>query len=906
MIQKIYHMAFGKYMPGLLRHLLKSAVLLAVVFLFPIDLYSATISSVKVNGLTLIEQGELLDILGLEEGGIIDETRVRNGIKRTFLKGLFDDISVVTDDRDPAEVVITVTERDVIRSIKLEGDLRLSAKTVSAALIFREGETMRYDLIGEAEKQLKAVYAISGYPYADVTITADNASVRGSVSLKVVVNTGQPQMIKEVKISPNERISASDFKVAAGDIYDQNRINQELQRIKDLLRKEGYFHPAAGPYSYLEGTLFVVVDPGRHLSISLEGNSEISSKRLEKEIPFFELETFNDDIVDEAVSRMLSVYRKEGFIYAQVAPVIVAGEREISAGFFVFEGRRINVRTISFSGASYPDPSLKGVIQTREGGYYDPGMTGQDAELLKEFYNALGYLDADVREIDAKVDEDSGYADIRVVVDEGLRTSIASINISGVSKELGEKLLGLISLRTGDAYNEVDISDARFRILDYYANEGYANMDVRVIRRIEERSAHITFSVIEGKKLLIGKTVITGNRRTKYAVIRRDLAHNEGDAYNFKSLGDIRQGLYRLGLFTDVDIEAYDSSEDRRDLLIRLKEGNAGAFEFGFGYADYEKLRGFAEVSYRNLFGMNRQGLMRVELSSLENRLIMQYHEPWFLGRPLPLRVLLIREDKTEITIPGREVRYRLERYSVSAGTEKKLSPSVKAEIYYEFSLVRTSDLQPDVILSKEDIGTMAISAIRPAIVYDTRNDPFEPSEGVVAGLGAKFASPILFSETNFAKFSMYASFFHRLHRQVVLALSARGGIAFGFGATDELPIVERFFLGGRSTVRGYEQDMLGPKGLDGNPTGGNAFAMGSIELRTNVGKGVSIVPFFDFGNVWIKASDAKPSDLKYAAGLGLRYATPVGPLRVDYGFKLNRERAESGSEIHFSVGHAF
>jgi outer membrane protein insertion porin family len=226
--------------------------------------------------------------------------------------------------------------------------------------------------------------------------------------------------------------------------------------------------------------------------------------------------------------------------------------------------------------------------------------------------------------------------------------------------------------------------------------------------------------------------------------------------------------------------------------------------------------------------------------------------------------------------------------------------------LYYEYSIVRTTDVQPDVILSREDEGTLAISSLRPSLVYDTRDNPFEPTRGIVAGLSLKMASYLLFSETDFLKMTLYGSTFHRLHKRIVLALSARGGIAYGFNDTDELPLVERFFLGGRFSVRGYEQDTLGPKGADDNPTGGNAFAMGSVELRTNIGWGVSIVPFLDFGNVWVKVDDFNPSDIKYTAGLGLRYSTPVGPLRVDYGFKLNKEKDESSGELHFSIGHAF
>jgi outer membrane protein insertion porin family len=389
-------------------------------------------------------------------------------------------------------------------------------------------------------------------------------------------------------------------------------------------------------------------------------------------------------------------------------------------------------------------------------------------------------------------------------------------------------------------------------------------------------------------------------------VVRRELVNRDGSPYSFKSLALDRQKLFKLGLFTDIEIESLNRSDQKKDVLIKLKEGNAGAVEYGFGYADYEKFRGFAEVSYRNLWGMNRLGSARVELSSLEKRFILQYQEPWFMDRPLPFRASFLFENKEEVNLPDREVRYKLRRFTFTAGVEKKLSNTVKADLYYEFSFVNTSDVQPDVILSREDVGTLAISSIKPGIVYDTRDNPFDPSKGVLAGGTLKIASPVLLSETHFVKFNLYGSTFHRLHKRIVLAVSVRGGLAYGLGRTEELPIVERFFLGGSSSVRGYDQDTLGPKGADGNPTGGNAFLSGNIEFRTYVGRGISLVPFLDTGNVWVKAGDISVTDLKYTAGIGFRYSTPVGPLRVDYGFKLNREPGESRDAFHFSIGHAF
>ncbi len=284
----------------------------------------------------------------------------------------------------------------------------------------------------------------------------------------------------------------------------------------------------------------------------------------------------------------------------------------------------------------------------------------------------------------------------------------------------------------------------------------------------------------------------------------------------------------------------------------------------------------------------------------------MQYYEPWFLNKLLPFRASLLSEEKEEVNIDTGETRYRLTRETASAGFEKKITEHLKSELFYEFSHVNTYDLQPDVILSKEDTGTLIISGIRPGFVYDTRNNPFYPSKGILTGISFKLTSPLFLSETDFLKINFYTNIYQALSRKIVLAVSLRGGIAQGYNETKELPIVERFFLGGRTTVRGYNQDTLGPKGTDGTPTGGNAFLMENLELRISISKNIGFVTFLDGGNVWLDIEDIDVSDIKFTTGLGLRYSTPVGPIRIDYGYKLQREKNESSGEIHFSIGHAF
>ncbi|MBM4140219.1 MAG: outer membrane protein assembly factor BamA [Nitrospira sp.] len=863
----------------------------------------ATAGDIEIKGLYSIGKEELLDLLDIKPDKQIDKEGIRRGIKRAFLKGLFEDISIETTDGEKAKVTVTVNERDFIEKIYVEGEYALSKKVIKNAFSLKEGQVMRYDMLGAAIEQLRNEIAKRGFPDASVNAEIKRLEKPYRVNLRLYINTGKPETIKTINASDEVR---AIMKLSEGDIYDQVKLSKDLDRIKSHFKENGHFKPVVDSYIFTEGTLTITVNPGKRLNISMEGNSAVSAKALLKEMPFFEVEDFRDDNVEEAIHRMLSLYHKEGYPFAQITPVITSGDELIRLNFSIFEGAQINLRLINVTGISLPEKYLKEVMSLKEGGMYNPDLMDNDREAIQELYNALGYLSADVEDFQTKYEDDSHEIDIVIRINEGLKTEVEKINVVGTNLISEEEIKKIIKVKPGDPYNEVDISDTRYGIIDLYSSRGFSDVVVSVERRIEGQKASVTYQINEGTEIVFGKTIITGNYSTKHEVIKRELHYREEMPFNYQFFSTIRQRFHRLGLFSDVDIEILDRYDHKKDVLIKLNEGNAGAVEFGLGYGDYERFRGFFDLSYRNLWGMNRQSSFRFEMSSLEKRYLFQYHDPWFFDVPIPFRAFLLYEDRKEINIDTRETRYRLKRYGTSAGLEKKLSDSLKAELYYELSLVKTFDVKPDVILSREDTGTLIISGIRPGIAYDTRDNPFDPKKGILSGVSIKFTSPVFLSETNFVKLVFHGSTYHEITKGIVLALSLRGGVAQGYHDTQELPIVERFFLGGRTTVRGYEQDMLGPKGSDGNPTGGNAFLCGNVEIRSSLGKGIGIVAFLDGGNVWLKAKDMDPANLKYTTGLGLRYNTPVGPIRIDYGHKLQREKGESSGELHFSIGQAF
>jgi outer membrane protein insertion porin family len=883
-------------------------------FLFAVSFFLSSIASasgpligdIEIKGLHSVGEAEFLSLLDIATGEPVDAETVRAGIKRAFLKGIFEDITVEIGEGEKAKAVIRVKERDYIERIDISGDYALSGKTIKALFSLKAGQTLMCDTLAKAVEDLKPRIAVLGFPHAAVKAEIERLAEPYRIAVRLHIDTGAPDRIKKIYISGAGDEVISVMKLSEGDVYNREKMKKDIERIREYYKEKEYFKPVVGPYTFADGVLSLSVHPGKRLQISVEGNDAVSTKALLKEMPFFDAEDFSDAIVEEAVQRVLALYHTKGYPFAQIAPVMTSKDDVILLSLFIFEGRQVKIRKITFAGNTLPEAGLKEIMSLKEGKIYNPDLIDSERQTLGNFYSSLGYLSAAVGEFQTKYEEGNQAVDITVRISEGLKTSIEQVDITGANVVSEEELRKIIALKPGDAYNEIDISDARFRVIEYYSLKGFPDAIVSAKREIDGQKARITYQIQEGEIALFGKVIVTGNHQTNYTVVQRELLQQEGTPFNYSLLTKERQKLYKLGLFTDINIEKLDSDNSRKDVLIRLREGNAGAVELSVGYAEYERYRGVLDVGYRNFFGMNRQGSVRFELSSLEKRYVLQYYEPWFLGSPIAFRTYILGEDKKEINVDTRETRYRLTRNAINAGFEKKITDTIKAELYYEFSLVNTFDVQPDIVLSREDTGTLVISGLRCGVVYDTRDNPFNPSNGFLSGISIKATSPVFFSETDFVKLIFYGNVYHRIASGLVLAVSLRGGLAQGYLKTDELPIVERFFLGGRTTVRGYIQDGLGPKGKDGTPIGGNAFLMENLELRIAVTENIGLVTFLDGGNVWLKMDEMSPGDFKFTTGPGLRYNTPVGPLRVDYGYKLQREKGESAGEVHFSIGHAF
>ncbi len=900
------------FLHGIYKMFLMLGLLVLNIAFFPSSIVYAIedgvmIKEIEVSGLNRISREELIYLLDLKAGQPLEKRKISAGLRRVFKKGVFLDIQVIAEPvSEGVRLKFVVKEVPVVNKVSFEGIENIPKKDIKKEFLFKKGDDFREELLEKARLHLTKYYLSRGYPDVVLKIFSSAADTRDKVNLRIVIIQGRPLIITNVTLPPDAEIF---IKMIRGDVFDKAKLESDLKKLREHYKKGNYINPVIGPYRFVDGHLDIPVEIGPRLHVAFKNNKVFSSKKLKKEVPFLENEEVTDESVSETVNRIRKLYLGKGYYYAQVAAGIERSEDLVKVTFMIFEGEKVLLSKVHINGEQVDRETVMKIIPFKEGKPYNDNLLESGKDDLMRFYHALGYLQFEIKDVKKEFSDDGRQVSIELNIHEGPQTRIDSIEIKGNKKLTQSRIMRSIHIQEGDSYNTVDIGDARYGVLSLYRSKGYVDAYVETKSVIEGNKASIIFMITENRPSVVGKMIIRGNKKTKTSVIEREFTVREGDSYDQQEITRIRQRLYKLGIFSEVTINMLDWDDDNkivRDVLVSLKEGKAGTVEVALGYSDYEELRGSFDISYRNIGGLNRQIGFRTELSSVEERYVLNFVEPWFFNmRNLPLKMFLMKEDTRSINLETRDILYRIDKFSFIAGFEKELINGLRVGLNYEYSFTDTSDVQPGIILSKEDTGTLGIGSISPSIFYDNRDNPFDPRSGSLHGIVMKFASQVFLSETEFVKASIQSSWYFPLRKDTVFAFSVKGGAAYSFEGTNEVPLIERYFLGGRSTVRGYSNDALGPKGEDGNPTGGNVFALLNGEFRFSLWRGLGIVAFLDSGNVWKTAENIETS-LRHTVGGGLRYSTPVGPVRVDYGYKLSRESDESAGEVHFSFGHAF
>lgn len=740
------------------------------------------------------------------------------------------------------------------------------------------------------------------------------------LSLPAAAQTGD--VIRRIVVEGNQRIEPSTVEsylaLRPGDPFDPQRLDDSLKS----LFATGLFDDVA--IERQGDTLVVrVVENPIINRIAFEGNRRLEDSVLEAEVQLRPRVVYTRARVQNAVSRILELYRRNGRYAARVEPKIIElDQNRVDLVFEIDEGPVTGVGGIAFIGnEQFSDSTLRGVIQTTESAWYrfftaddtyDPDRLAFDQELLRRFYAARGYADFQVVSAVAELTPDGREFFITFTVEEGPRYDFGEVRVDTTLQDLQTgQLEELVQTRTGEVYN-ADLIEATIQALtDEVGRLGYAFVDIQPVlrRNPDELTIDVTYEINEGQRVYVERIDIRGNVRTLDEVIRREFRLAEGDAFNTALLRRSQQRLRNLGFFETVEVTTQPgSAPDRVVIDTRVVERSTGELSFGAGYSTQDGILGDIRLRERNLLGTGQDLTANFTVSQRRQEIEFSFTEPYFLDRDLAAGIDLFRsrtdfqeEASFDETSTGGTLRLGY-----------PLTENLRHSVRYTFRVDEIEDVDDEASrFIQEEEGSRSTSLVGQTFTYDRRDVRFLPSEGYYLRLDQDVAG--LGGDNRFLRHEGRADFYYPFTPDIVLNLGASAGYIFGF-AGEDVRLSNRFFIGGNS-LRGFQFGGIGPRDEDtDDKLGGNLYYVGTAELRFPLGLPEELRIF---GRTFMDAGTLEEIDvsgpeldenkgLRVAAGVGFSWLSPLGPLSIDFSQAILKEQGDETETFRLSFGTRF
>ena len=795
---------------------------------------------------------------------------------------------------------------------------RLGADTVITGQVVIVGEAVALEahVIDLSGRLSPAILKLQGTGLSSLTGLARRMA--GEAALRTVGK----ERIRKIAVRGNKRIEADAIvgvmQTREGDLINPARLREDLKAIYKL----GYFTDVKFDVSEKpEGRVLTVIvkEKPSIRNIIFRGNFSVKDKNLKDAMEIKSLSVASETAIKEAVERGLKVYREKGYYGAKVTyklePIT---PEEVNLVFNIEEGGPVTIREIKFEGnAAFTAKELKKVIETKEkglplisritgAGKLVPERLEQDAEKIGAFYFNHGYIKAKVGE--PKVDVKAGNAYITFPITEGPQFKVGKVGIQGDLIEDKEELLKKIHINKESIYSREVIQKDITTLSDLYADQGYANADVTPLLKENDkkRTVDITFDITKGKKVYFERIEIAGNVKTRDKVIRRELRVYEQELFNATKLKEGMKNLKRLEYFEDVNLSTSPgTTPDRLNLKVTVKEKPTGSFGVGIGYSTQDHLVGMIEVSQNNLFGRGQRLQVQALIGTIASRYRISFTEPYFFDRPLSLGIdaynwMRIFDEYTQHSTGGsirlaHPLRWKYTRLFGS----------------YRWDYVKLNDLSYSAELTPTIVEASRIhntSAMTIGISRDTRDSLFTPTHGMNSSITVEWAG--LGGQVAFLRYIIDQAFYRPLKWGTVGVFHVRGGYlqALSYG---QQPSYELFYLGGIDTIRGFRYATISPRDpVTHDRVGGNKFFQINTELRFPVPRlknyGIVGLVFFDCGNVYGSSARLITPNVRTSMGGGIRWFSPMGPLRIEWGYNLDKKSYEQQSAWEFTIGGTF
>ena len=735
------------------------------------------------------------------------------------------------------------------------------------------------------------------------------------------------KLIKEVRVSGNHLVSdqqiLSHVETKPGTPLDKGTIRRDIRRIFKLGRFETILVDVVEVDDGVAVT-FIVSEKRVAGELRILGRTKIKERDVKDAITLRIGESYDPQIVRKDVEAIMKLYEEKGFpnaaVHVHVEPIAPS---KVCVTYTIHEGHKARIRAITIEGNTvYTDREILKKLKTRRarlwfiGGIYDDIQFQDDQDAIIRMYEEKGYVEARIVATPFDFSPDGKSMFITIQVSEGAQYHVASVTVQGNEVFASDEIVHLLKLKADDVFNLHQTERDGLAISTFYSNAGYIYAAVRPSYTLnkENKVAHLLYAIQEGDLIYLGQIEINNNVKTKDEVIRRELTIYPGERFDGNRWRRSLQKMSNLGFFDEqkpVELSTRPSQiENAEDLLISVNEKETGAFYFGAGFSSDEEILGsisldlwnFDIANFPEFTGAGQRLALTLQQGTIRESYRLSFTEPYFLGYPLLFGADVYMEEREW----AHHDDYSEEVLGGGIRFGKQLSEYVSTSLGLRYEDVEIGDIRDDVSLEiRDEQGSWSTLSLLWSIERNTIDNVFDPRSGSVHTGRIQLAGAGFAEDTDFVKLTQEYSRYFPLSPKWVFSIHDTAGYVSEFGRSDEVHIFDRFFCGGSSTVRGYDERDVGPKSSDifNDPIGGNVRFVTNIELSYAITDILRAYLFQDSGTVWPDIDDLDGGDLRFSVGAGIGIKTPIGPLRVDYGFPINPDEDQGNGRVHFRVG---
>ena len=695
----------------------------------------------------------------------------------------------------------------------------------------------------------------------------------------------------------------------------------ELSKDMKNIYKMGYFEDIRVEAETTEGgkaVVFHVQEKPTIRKISFSGNHVFKSEKLQENLSVSTGSILNIFTIKSNIEQLEAMYKDKNYHNVKIGYTAhTRDNNQADIEFTIEEGEKVRIKEIAFQGnTTYSDKTLKKLIGTSEKGFFswitssgelDRQELSQDAARIMGHYQTNGFIHAKVAE--PVIDFEDQWIYITFKIEEGKQFTVGTIDIDGELIVPKEKLMPGLQISKAPFFNRETVRKDIIWLTDLYSDVGFAHADISPLTK-ENKEFHIvdiTYTISKGDKVYFENIDISGNTRTRDKVIRRELRIYEQEVYSGSRLKRSVRNLNRLDFFEDVKVDTPEgSAADKMNVKVEVVEKPTGTFTFGAGYSTVDDFFVSGSISQRNLFGRGQILKLSGQVGGSSDLYNLGFTEPWLFDIPLSGTINIYRTNRDYDT-------YDRMSNGGGVGFSYPVFDYTRASIYYRYDVTDISEIEDDASDNIKDLeGTNATSAVSTSINYDSRDRAFNTTEGQDHSLTFTYAG--LGGDIGFYKVVGKIGWYVPLYKGLSTFLHAESGYVKEISGYT-LPDYEKFYLGGMNSVRGFDFQGINIKTInsDGEVSeeGGEQYVQFNVELTYPLFKDLGIigVVFYDTGNVYGPDDQIDFGDLRQAAGYGIRWYSPIGPIRIEGGHILDpREEDGEDSSVNweFSMGGAF